>query len=58
MLYMPAGWGHTARVVSDEPSVTITGSFVGEDNYESFVDAPLDFVAAQSLQAKEAITIQ
>ena len=56
-LYMPAGWWHTARAISEEPSVTIAGSFVGRDNHEAFLDDHCDFLAAQSLQAKGAVSI-
>ncbi|KAJ1457822.1 hypothetical protein M885DRAFT_514301 [Pelagophyceae sp. CCMP2097] len=39
MLYIPSNWWHTARCVSEEPSVTFGGNFVDETVREAFLDA-------------------
>lgn len=58
VLYMPAGWWHTARAVGDSPSVTIAGSFVGEDNIDRFLDDYGDFSAVRSLVARGAAILK
>jgi hypothetical protein len=56
-LFMPAGWWHTAKAVSVEPSVTVAGSLVSEDNYVSFRCQHNDFLAAESLVKIGALTM-
>eukprot|EP00729_Bicosta_minor_P008673 gene8673-28577_t len=58
-LFMPAGWWHTARATSgsNNPSVTVAGSLVGEDNIEEFLCQHADFLAAQSLISVGALAM-
>eukprot|EP00040_Diaphanoeca_grandis_P027841 m.159398 g.159398 ORF g.159398 m.159398 type:complete len:112 (-) comp31134_c1_seq3:316-651(-) len=58
VLYVPAGWWHTAKAVSNEVSVTIAGSLVAEDNIDRFLDSHIDFLAAQSLIKHGALSLK
>lgn len=58
VLYVPAGWWHTAKTVGSVPSVTVAGSFVGEDNIDRFLDDYGDFAAMQSLVSRGAASLK
>ena len=50
-LFVPDGWWHVARCVSDAPSVTLGGNYVTDDNLDRFLDAFADFTALKALRA-------
>ena len=48
-LFVPDGWWHTARCVSETPSVTLGGNYVDASNYDAFSDAFADYLAVKAL---------
>ena len=48
-LFVPDGWWHTARCVSEAPSVTLGGNYVDASNYDAFSDAFADYLAVKAL---------
>ena len=57
-LFVPDGWWHVARCVSDEPSVTLGGNYVSDDNVDRFLDAYADFQALKALQTVGAAAMR
>jgi hypothetical protein len=55
---MPTGWWHTARACGEGPCVTITGSVVGEDTIEMFLDDYADYASARELVTRGAVRLQ
>jgi mannose-6-phosphate isomerase-like protein (cupin superfamily) len=58
VLWMPTGWWHTARACGEGPCVTITGSVVGEDTIEMFLDDYADYASARELVTRGAVRLQ